>query len=87
MNLKKKKVKKIKVIYRKLAREKVEGWAHLNKDKIEIDERLVGRKRLRVLVHELTHLAFESATESEVLNAERIIGNTLWQEGFRKVDN
>lgn len=86
MNLKKKKINKIKVIYRKLARERVQGWAHLNKNKVEIDERFIGRKKLLVLCHELLHLIFPDASEKKILEGEKILGNTLWEQNYRRIE-
>lgn len=82
----KKKKRKIKVIYRKLAREKVWGLAYFEHDIIEIDSRLNKKRLLSTILHEGLHLANESLSESTVLKMEKILADLLWQEGYRKVD-
>lgn len=85
---KKRKKKKIKVVERKLGKEKVWGFAYFDDNLIEIDERLRGKRQLRTYIHELCHLSFgEKMPEYKILEAEKIIGNTLWELGYRKIDN
>ena len=47
---------RIKVVYRKLGKEKVYGWANSENNSIEIDERLKGKKQLEIILHEALHL-------------------------------
>lgn len=78
--------KKIKVVYRKLGKERVWGWAHGN-DYIEIDPRLKGKKHLEILNHEILHVLFPQLSEKEIVKKSIILTNTLWQDGFRKCDH
>jgi len=80
------KKKKIKVIYRKLAREKAWGVAWHDHDIIEIDSRLSKKPLLSTLVHESLHISNQSLSESTVLRMEKIIADILWRQGYRKVD-
>lgn len=82
--MKKRNKYKVKVVRRKLGREKAYGQAFLGEGLIEVDERLKNEMELKVLVHELLHLAFPKASETQVLKAEKIVGNTLWELGYRK---
>lgn len=82
---KNKKNNKIKVIYRKLGREDAWGLAHTDDNLIEIDSRLRNKRLLQVLIHESAHLALD-LTENQILKLEKVIGNVLWQEGYRKLD-
>ncbi len=83
---KRRKNRKIKVVYRKLGREHVHGlyWAD---GLIEIDKRLKGKRRMKICIHECLHAAFLDVPEYKILKAESLIGNVLWQENYRKVDN
>ena len=82
---------KIKVVYKKLGRHKVKkgdcvGLAHVDKNLIEIEERLLAKDKFKTLIHELCHMAFPEYSETKILKAERIIGNILWNEGYRKIE-
>jgi len=66
-------LKKIKVIYKKLGKEKVYGFANLGDNEIEIDARLKGKKHLEIMLHECLHILYPEAEEEE--------------EHYRRVDN
>jgi hypothetical protein len=78
--------RKIKVVYKKLGREKIWGQAD---DYIEIDPRLIGTgiKHLEVLVHESLHVCFPDMSEQAIESAGVRISKTLWSEHYRRVDN
>ena len=82
----KKQKKKIKVVYKKLGRSNVYGFAYIGDNYIEIDSRLDKKRLLSTLLHESLHLAFPNESESSIIKAERVITNILWSEGFRKID-
>jgi hypothetical protein len=77
---------KIKIIEKKLGRSGAWGLAYRHKNLVEIDSRLSGKRRLKVLCHELAHKSFPKATEKEISRAEQIIGNSLWEQNYRRVD-
>lgn len=77
-------LKRIKVVRKKLGREKIWGQAH---DYIELDSRLKGKKELEIIIHEATHILFPDAEEDEVIRTSVMLTNTLWNEGYRKTDN
>jgi hypothetical protein len=79
------KARSIKVIYKKLGREKAYGQQIF--DVVEIDERLKGKKHLEILIHECTHFLFPEATEEEVTRKAILLTNTLWYDGYRKADH
>ena len=79
--------KKIKVVYKKLGRSNVYGFAYIDDGYIEIDSRLKKKRQLGVICHECLHLAFPEANETTILKAEKIIADVLWQEGFRLKNN
>ena len=80
-------MKKIKVIYRKLGREKVYGLANLGFNEIEIDSRIKSKKHLELIIHESLHILFPEAEEEEIEYKAIILTNTLWYEHYRRVDN
>lgn len=77
--------RKIKVVYRKLGKEKAYGICHSD-GLIEIDERLAGKKFIETLTHELFHALFPSLSEEEVIEKSIIYTNTVWNEGLRRID-
>lgn len=78
---------KIKIVERGLGREGVWGFCYKEDNLIELDKNLMGKRRLMVLCHELVHKIAPDMSESAVLKAERILGNALWSQGYRRVDN
>lgn len=79
--------KTIKVKEKRLGRERVWGLAYKNKNLIEIEKKLKGKRRLCVLCHELFHKAFPKESETNIRKAETLVGNTLWAQNYRRVDN
>ncbi len=80
-------MKKIKVIYKKLGKEKVYGFANLGDNEIEIDVRLKGKKHLEIMLHECLHILYPEAEEEEIVRNSIILTNTIWWEHYRRVDN
>jgi len=69
----------------KLGRQKV--WGHADEYPLQIDDRLKGKKELEIYVHESLHYLWPGASEEEIERKAILLTNTLWHEGFRKVDN
>ena len=60
-------MKAIKVIYRKLGKEKAWGQAHSHNNSVELDPRITGKKHLEILTHESLHILFpELSNVSEI---------------------
>ncbi len=76
----------MKVIKRKLARQKAWGLSHSD-GVIEIDERLKGRKKLEILIHEAMHILNPEMSEDEVVRQSKALTKLLWKEGYRWIDN
>lgn len=76
----------MKVVYRKLGKEKAWGQAHVDTNTIEIDPRLRGRKKMEILIHEAIHILNPEMSETKVLEQGRKIANLLWKQHFRQVD-
>ena len=80
-------MKRIKVKYKKLGKQKALGQAHCGYNTIEIDERLYGKKLIEIIVHESLHILFPDIEEEEVVSKSIVLTNTLWHEGIRMIDN
>lgn len=76
----------MKVVYRKLGKERAWGQAHTDSNTIEIDPRLKGRKKMEILIHEALHILNPDMSETKVLDQGRRIANLLWKQHFRQVD-
>ena len=79
------KSKPVKVVWRKLGREKAWGQATIGEDLIEIDPRLGAKRQLEVLCHEQVHLIFTNASEPEVDKAGKALAKMLWAQNYRRV--
>jgi hypothetical protein len=77
----------MKVVERKLGKEKVWGWAHIGENLIELDATMQGKQRLYVLIHEATHLLEPTWSETKVIKHSKKLTTLLWKQSYRKVDN
>lgn len=76
---------KIKIIYRKLGREKAHGMASSD-GVVELDERLKGKKHLEILIHEILHLCYPRSSEDTIVKHSVTLTRILWKEGYRRID-
>jgi len=72
-----------KVTYKKLR--KVWGYAYIYQDKIELYDKLKGKKHLEILIHEKLHLCFPELDESAIKKHSKAMCATLWRDGYRKL--
>ncbi len=77
---------RINVIYKKLGRHKVYGYANLGDNEVELDIRLTSKKHLEILVHECLHILFPELEEDEIIEKSIKLVNTLWLEQYRRVE-
>jgi len=84
--MKAKRPKKVKVVEKKLGRERAWGQCWIGEHLIEIEQSLKGRKKLSTLLHEALHECFNEMSETRVLRAEKILIQILWDQGYREVD-
>lgn len=75
----------VKVIWRKLGKERAWGQATIGKGLVEVDPRLGAKRQLEVLIHEVTHLAHPSMSEAEVDRTGKMICKVLWAQDYRRV--
>lgn len=77
----------MKVVYRKLGKEKAWGQAHIDSNTIEIDPRLKGRRKIEILLHEALHILNHEWSETKVIEQSKKLTSLLWKEHYREVDN
>lgn len=77
----------MRIIYRKLGKEKAWGQAHINENTIEVDPRLKGKKKLEIILHEALHILNPEFSETKVIEQSKRLTTLLWKEHFRQVDN
>lgn len=80
-------LKKVKVRYKKLGRERAWGQYYYDrgKDNIDLDPRMNEKKFLIVAAHEISHAVFPDMVESDIERLSNGIGKFLWSLGFRRV--
>lgn len=76
--------KNIRIVERKLGRERARGLAIASEKSIEIDPRQRGRAYLNTLIHETLHCVFPDWSESKVLKSASKICKVLWTQNYRK---
>lgn len=79
------KPKQVKVVWRKLGRERAWGQATIGEDLIEVDPRLGAKRQLEVLCHEQIHLTFPFLSEAQVDKAGKDLARMLWSQDYRRV--
>lgn len=77
--------RKVKVIERKLKRQRAVGRVFLAEGVIEIEQRQKPREWLSTLVHEALHVAFPAVDEKSIAAAEKKIADILWSAGVRRI--
>lgn len=76
----------IKVIYRKLGKERAIGLAYCEDRIIHIDSRLKGQHKLEILCHELLHCMQPKWAEDKVIGNARELSKHLWNQGLRFIE-
>ena len=76
---------RIKIIYRKLGRNKLYGLSYSN-GIIEIDSRLKSKKHLEILIHEILHILNPNDSEEEIVKKSITLTKLLWKQGYRRID-
>jgi hypothetical protein len=75
-----------KLIHKKLGKERVWGFYDKAKNTIELDERLKGKKKLEILVHEYFHHLFPFMDEETVTKSAKDLTDFLWKHHLRIVE-
>lgn len=75
------------IVYKKLKRHRVWGYADQETGIIEIDPRATGIKQLEILMHEGTHITLPFLEEDYVEGHAAELARMLWNDGWRRHDN
>ena len=76
----------MKVIKRKLGREKSWGLAHSADNTIELHSELKGKRLMLYLIHEALHITDPAMSETKVRKISSRLTAVLWKENFRKIE-
>ena len=74
---------KVKIVTRKLGRERAYGLQEPGL--LQIDSRLTGKRRLTILIHESLHEVFPGMSEYQVTRTAPKLASILWQDRWRQV--
>lgn len=77
--------RKVRIVERKLKRQRAVGRVFLEEGVIEIEQRQEPREWLSTLIHEALHVAFPGMEEKPIAAAERKIADILWRAGVRRI--
>jgi hypothetical protein len=77
--------KRLRVVERKLGREKAYGQIWLEDNLIEIDPRQPARDYMGTVVHEAAHAALPGLSETDVAKLTSTVTSLLWSAGFRRI--
>ena len=77
---------KIKIIHKKLGREKAYGMADSD-GTVYIEPRLKGKKHCEILLHECLHVLNPEDSEEAIIDKSVTLCKILWKLGYRRVDN
>jgi hypothetical protein len=72
-----------KVLYKKLR--KAWGYAYIDENKIELYDKMKGKKHLEILIHEKLHIMFPDLEEKAINRHGKDLCNVLWNDGYRKI--
>ena len=76
---------RVRIIEKKLGRERALGQAWAGLDVIEIDPRQDERERLDTLIHELLHVMMPEWSEETVVEAAKWLSRHLWKQRYRRM--
>ena len=76
---------KIRIKYRKLGKEKAWGIAHSD-GLIEIDPSVKSTNHMEIVIHEVLHILFPEASETEFVNKSITLTKILWAEHYRRIE-
>jgi hypothetical protein len=81
----KRKTRRVKIVERKLGRERAWGLYYHGENLIELDERMKSRHHLSVLIHEAFHHLFPWMSEPMVKRTAPKLAKVLWAQNYRRI--
>jgi len=76
---------KIKVIDKKLGRQKAVGQAYADSRIIEVDPRQRSKNYLDTLIHEMLHVYNPEWSENKVTKTANEMTDIIWQKNYRRI--
>jgi len=76
---------KVRIVERKLGRQRAWGLYYQGEQLIEIDSRMRSKHYLSVLIHELLHHIFPSMSEGMIQRAAPKIAKGIWKQDYRRI--
>lgn len=77
--------RKIKIVEKKLGREKAWGFCYQGENLIEIDPRQRAKSYLDTLIHEILHELFPDASENKIKISAKILTKYIWEKNYRRL--
>lgn len=77
----------MKIESKKLGRLNAWGEAFDELKLINLDPRLVGKKHLTILIHEVFHVQNPDWSENMVKKKSKELANILWEQKYRRIDD
>jgi len=78
---------KIRIIIRKLGKEKAVGQAYQGENLIELDPRQDNKEFLSTAIHEVIHILYPDLTEKQVIHAEKVLTDVIWRLNYRRISD
>ena len=78
---------KIRIIIRKLGKEKAVGQAYQGENLIELDPRQDNKEFLSTAIHEVVHILYPDLTEKQVIHAEKVLTDVIWRLNYRRISD
>ena len=76
---------RVRIVERRLGREKALGQAWVGAGLVEVDPRQPERERLDTIVHELLHHLEPDWDEQRVAVSAAWLATVLWRQGYRRI--
>lgn len=76
---------RVRIMEKRLGRERALGQAWQGDNVVEIDPRQCESERLDTLIHELLHLMEPEWSEEKVEEVANWMSRILWRQGYRRV--
>ena len=79
--------KKIRIIEKKLGRERAWGQRESGDNRIQIDPRLKSQRRMTIVLHEALHVLFPKMSETLVDKTSIELSRLLWSDRYRRLQS
>lgn len=80
-----KNISRVKIVDRKLGRQKAWGMCNFDTKLLEVDPRQDSKNYLDTMVHEMLHLYFPDEPEWRITKVATRMTNELWKRKYRRI--